>query len=298
MTSKARYSSRYTRVTPAVLMPPNLQEMGSLPFTAHSFAELDAWLAEEGWPPEHMDAAMLEGYLVALLTWPIELSAGAWLPPIWGIHGWKVAAKIATRETYDRFLVLVIGFLQDLERRLTASPPLRPFVLDHSGPILSAHYFAGSAWATGFMIALHENSAGLGSRSASARSAVEGIARFASLRSVKAGAMASVSAELNAEIAKLMAERHSRLELGPLSLRLSGGARGGTPRHVPIGKVDIVDEGRIEQESLAAFDDPGAKGARGVIHLKVHRRAAAPQPHRPASSGGPGLPLSLLEGGL
>jgi yecA family protein len=233
MTSKARYASRYVRIAPAVLMPPNLQDMGALPFTADSFAELDAWLAEEGWPPEHMDAAMLEGYLVALLTWPIELSAGAWLPPIWGIRGWKVAAKIATTETYNRFLALVVGFLQDLERRLTASPPLRPFVLDHRAPILSAHYFAGSAWATGFMIALHENSAGLSSRSASARSAVEGIARFASLRSTKAGAMAAVSAELNAQVVKLMAERPSREELGPLSLCLSGGARGGQPRHVP-----------------------------------------------------------------
>jgi yecA family protein len=291
MTSKARYTSRYVRVTPAELMPPNLQDMGSLPFTADSFAELDAWLAEEGWPPEHMDAAMLEGYLVALLTWPIELSAGAWLPRIWGIRGWKVAAKIATRETYDRFLVLLIGFLQDLERRLTASPPLPSFVLDHRAPILSAHYFAGAAWATGFMIGLHENSAGLGSRSANARSAVEGIARFASLRSAQAAAMPSVAAELNAEIAKLMGERPSRLELGPLSLRLSRGARGGTPRHVPIEKVNIADAARIEQ-----LDDLGAARARGVIRLKVDRRAA-PQPHGRASSVGAGLPLSFLEGG-
>ena len=250
MTSKARYISRYTRVAPAVLMPPNLQDMGPLPFTATSFAELDAWLAEDGWPPDRMDAAMLEGYLVALLTWPIELSAGAWLPPIWGIRGWKVAAKIDTREAYDRFLALVIGFLQDLERRLTASPPLRPFVLEYRAPILSARYFAGSAWATGFMIGLHENSAGLSSRSATARSAVEGIARFASLRSAKASAMGAVSAELNAEIAKLMVERPSRLELGPLSLRLSGGARGGAPRHVPIAKVNIVDASRIERMTL------------------------------------------------
>jgi yecA family protein len=126
---------RYARVAPALLMPPNLQEMGPLPFTADNFTELDAWLAEDGWPPEHMDAAMLEGYLVALLTWPIELAAGAWLPLIWGIHGWKVAAKIDSKEPYNRFMVLVIGFLQDLERRLTASPPLRPFVLDYRTPM-------------------------------------------------------------------------------------------------------------------------------------------------------------------
>ena len=219
-------------------MPPNLQIMGSLPFTGESFGELDAWLAEEGWPAERMDAAMLEGYLVALLVWPIELSAGAWLPPIWGIRGWKVAAKIATREAYDRFLLLVIGFLQDLERRLTASPRLRPFVLEHDGPILSARYFAGSAWATGFMIALHENSAGLGSRSASARSAVEAIARFASLRSTKSSAMASVSADLNAAVSMLMAERPSRGALGPLPLGLSGVARVEQQRRATVRKVD------------------------------------------------------------
>lgn len=235
MTSKARYTSRYTRAAPVMLLPPNLQDMGSIPFTAKSFAELDVWLAEEGWPPEHMDAAMLEGYLVALLVWPIELSAGAWLPPIWGIHGWKVAAKIATAEAYNRFLSLVIGFLQELERRLMASPRLRPFVLEHPAPILSARYFAGSAWATGFMIALHENSAGFGSRTASARSAVEGIARFASLRSTKASAMASVSADLNAGVAILMDERQSRGAPGPLQVSL---ARAGQERRVAIRKLD------------------------------------------------------------
>jgi yecA family protein len=247
MTSKARYTSRYARAAPAVLMPPNLQNMGSLPFTPKSFAELDAWLAEEGWPPGHMDAAMLEGYLVALLVWPIELSAGAWLPPIWGIRGWKVAAKIATTEKYNRFLLLVVGFLQDLERRLTASPPLRPFVLDHCAPILSARYFAGSAWAMGFMIALHDNSAALSSRSASARSAVEGIAHFASLRSTQASAMAAVSAKLSMEIAKLMDERPSRGELGPLLLCLSGGVRSGRPRHVPARRQDVRDARLIMQ---------------------------------------------------
>src|SRR5580692_5551705 len=245
MTSKARYTSRYARAAPAELVPPNLQDMGSLPFTANCFAELDAWLAQDGWPPEHMDAAMLEGYLVALLAWPIELSAGAWLPSIWGIRGWKVAAKIATTESYDRFLALVIGFLQDLERRLTASPPLRPLVLADCAPILSARYFAGSAWATGFLIALRDNSSGLSSRSASARSAVEGIARFASLRSTKAAAMASVSAELSAQVAKLMNERLSRGELGPLLLGLSGGARGGRPRHVPTRREYLCDTGRM-----------------------------------------------------
>jgi yecA family protein len=251
--------------------------MGATPFTGADFAELDAWLAEEGWPPGHMDAAMLEGYLIALLAWPIELSAGAWLPPIWGIRGWKVAAKIATPEAYEKFLVLVIGFLRELEHRLTALPPLAPFVLDSNGSIRSARYFAGAAWATGFMIALHENSAALGSRSANARSAVEGIARFASLRSAKPAAMASVSAELNAELGKLMGERASLLQLGPLSPGLSGGARGGKPRHIPVetiklaGKIAPGATKRASRQTALPFHGPSAVPAGGVNRPKGHR---------------------------
>src|SRR5580704_2062177 len=180
MTSKARYTSRYARATPAELVPPNLQDMGSLPFTANCFAELDAWLAEDGWPIEHMDAAMLEGYLVALLAWPIQLSPGAWLPAIWGVRGWKVAAKIATPAHYDRFLALVIGLLQELERRLTATPRAPTFVLANDRALLSTRYFAGAAWSTGFVSALQFNAGGLGSRSALSRAALENIIAIAS----------------------------------------------------------------------------------------------------------------------
>jgi yecA family protein len=224
MKPKARHSSRYGYVA-ATLVPPNLQSLGLLPFTLRDFAALDSWLAEEGWPAERMDAAMLEGYLVALLSWPIQLSPGAWLPSIWGIRGWKVAAKIATPESYDRFILLVIGFLQMLERRLTASPPLRTLVLQHDAPILSARYFAGSAWATGFMTALHHNSAALGSRSARARAAVEDIARYASLRSAKSNAMGFVSAALSAAVAILMEERPARGAAGLIPVGVSVAAQ-------------------------------------------------------------------------
>ena len=217
MISKTRRTARHAYPEPAALMPPNLHTMRELAFSEEEFAQLDAWLAEEGWPAARMDIAMLEGYLVALLVWPIAVSAGALLPPIWGIRGWKVAAKIAAPEPYDRFLLLVIGFFQELERRLTASPRLDTFVLGVGGPILSARYFAGSAWATGFMTGLHENSAGLGSRSATARSAVEDIARYASLRSEKSSAMPAAAADLTASVATLMDERPSRGVAGPLT---------------------------------------------------------------------------------
>src|ERR1700722_16046517 len=113
MRIKVRPSAGYGRGR-AVLLPPNLCTAEPILFTSTEFGTLDAWLAEEGWPDERMDVATLEGYLVALLVWPIELAPGAWLPSIWGVRGWKVAAKIDTAEMYDRFIALVTGLFQGL----------------------------------------------------------------------------------------------------------------------------------------------------------------------------------------
>jgi yecA family protein len=209
MKPKARYTARYGQTTPQ-LLPPDLQSLGSIEFTPQDFKTLDAWLAEEGWPAEHMDAATLEGYLVALLVWPIQLSPGAWLPAIWGIRGWKVAAKIATRESYDRFLTLVIGMLQELERRLTATPRAPTFVLGNDCALLSTRHFAGAAWSTGFMSALQFNASGLGSRSELSRAALENILTFASMRSKEPVAMRGVATELRASVSTLMDERPAR----------------------------------------------------------------------------------------
>ena len=97
MKPKARYTARYGYAAP-LLLPPNLQVVGELPFSIEDFSALDTWLAEPGWPDNHMDVAMLEGYLAALLTWPIELAPGAWLPRIWGIRGWKVRRRLRHRK--------------------------------------------------------------------------------------------------------------------------------------------------------------------------------------------------------
>jgi yecA family protein len=206
MRQKYRQSGRYGQTVP-LLLPPSLQALGTLPFSAQHFAELDAWLAEDGWPPDRMDVAMLEGYLAALLVWPIKLSPGAWLPQIWGIRGWKVAAKIATEEKYNRFIELVMGMLQDLERRLLTSPPLQTAVLAQGTPYLSGKYLVGAAWATGFMIALHENSTGLAMRSAGVRTAVEDIAQHASRRSSEPSALPPVAIALRNALLVILAER-------------------------------------------------------------------------------------------
>ncbi len=216
MTRKSRRKFRHGYEEPLVLLPPNLLALGALPFTAQDFERLDAWLAETGWPTERMDVAMLEGYLIALLVWPIGLSPGAWLPPIWGVRGWKVPEKIASPAAYETFLALVVGFLQELERRLLTSPRPGTFALVDDAPYMSGRYFAGAAWATGFMMALEQNSTGLRSRSAAARSAVECIAHYASLRSTQSGAIPLVATALSAAVSTLIAERPSRGPLGPL----------------------------------------------------------------------------------
>ncbi len=62
---------------------------------------LSTWLAQGGWPRGTMDVAMLEGYLVGLLVWPVRVQPGAWLPPIWAQTGWKVPAKIGSQGDYE-----------------------------------------------------------------------------------------------------------------------------------------------------------------------------------------------------
>jgi yecA family protein len=190
-----------------LLLPPSLRTLGALPFSGQNFAELDAWLAEDGWPNERMDVAMLEGYLAALIVWPINLSPGAWLPRIWGIRGWKVAAKIEIQEKYDRFIQLIVGMLQDLERRLVSCPPVQTAVFTSGAPHLSGKYFAGAAWATGFMTALQENSVGFAMRSEAARTAVVNIAQYASRRSDGPRELAATATAISSALSVILAER-------------------------------------------------------------------------------------------
>ena len=122
-----------------------------------------------------MSLATLEGYLVALIAWPVAVPTGAWLPPIWGERGWKVPTKIAARSHYTEFVGLIVGFMQALERSLSSpagrleSSVLREF----QG---RARTEALQAWGNGFRIALALDSQGLKWRSDSTRAAVRVIA--------------------------------------------------------------------------------------------------------------------------
>ena len=200
------------RPDPGELMPPDLRAIGAAPFGVQQRARLTAWLREAAWPRERMDIATLEGYLVALITWPVGISAGAWLPPIWGERGWKVPIKIAARSQYEEFVGLVVGFMRDLDRNLSSQPSrFESSVL--RGLKDGARIEALHGWGKGFMTALTLGSQGLKGRSASAGAAVRVIAGSTSA-SAPFGPNA-VEDVLSAVMA-LMEQRTSRGPLGPL----------------------------------------------------------------------------------
>jgi yecA family protein len=213
----ARYNFR---PVPPVLQPPNLSALGVPHFTLQDREVLSNWLVQDGWPRSTMGIAMLEGYLVALLAWPVRVHPGAWLPPIWGQTGWKVPAKIESQADYDEFVRLVVGFLEDLDRGLCASPP-------HFAPALAERTLLPRgqstpgvcSWAQGFLKALQLLSAqGLGERSDPARIAVTRIARCAS--SAPMAASSVVEDEIATAVLTLAAERTSRGPLGALPQRV------------------------------------------------------------------------------
>lgn len=213
-----RYRARaHTKVDPAPLLPPNLRALEARPFTREDRQELRAWLAEDGWPRGTMDTGMLEGYLVALLAWPVGLSSGAWLPPIWGEKaGWRVPAKIDTPVAFNKFIGLIVGMLQDLDRGFGACPPRFVPTLCGEGAARRGPRSPGILWAQGFLRALQQSAQGLQCRSPAARSAVAAIAHYASLEAPASGAHPAVASNLRAAVLTLVSERSSRGPLGAL----------------------------------------------------------------------------------
>jgi yecA family protein len=195
-------------------MPPNLLTFGAVPFGDPQRTRLTAWLREAGWPREHMDVATLEGYLVALIAWPVGISSGAWLPRIWGETGWKVPTKIAARSQFDEFVALIIGYMQELDRQLSRQPSrFEASVL--RGARDRGHLEALNGWGHGFMTALTLGAQGLKWRSTSAGAAVHAIANATS--STAPSRPAAVEEVVSAVLA-LMEQRPSRGPLGPLEV--------------------------------------------------------------------------------
>jgi len=212
-------SRRYRSTRPDLgeFMPPNPRTMGTAPFGDSQRARLSAWLSEAAWPRRHMEMAELEGYLVALISWPIGIPAGAWLPLIWGERGWKVPGNISSQQQYDEFVALIVGFLQELDRELSRqtsrfdSSVLR--TLRGREQIDGFH-----RWGRGFMTALTLGSQGLQGRNSGATAAVRTIA---SVTAASATFHAREIEEVVSAVAALMGQRTSRGPLGPLEVVVS-----------------------------------------------------------------------------
>jgi yecA family protein len=209
-----------------IVLPPNLRSLGELSFTPQDQETLRAYLNEGGWPREAMDFHTLEGYLVALLVLPVELPPGAWLPMIWGERGWKIPAKLAGPQLVDKFVLLVSGFLQELDRRLSIYPvPYEPAI---AAPVAKkpGERPDSCTWASGFLDALqqHTHAQGLKYRSEAVKAAAMAIARCASLPPGP-----GTSAELGRAVNVFVMERGSR---GPLEILDSPPAKTSSPRRI------------------------------------------------------------------
>ncbi len=200
---------------PPSLLPPDIDKFGPIDFGSSDRSSLSAWLSEQDWPRDKMSIVTLEGYLVAMIVWPVNVASGAWLPAIWGIRGWKVAAKIEDPAVYDKFLRLVIGYRQQLANALNAEPRVFEPVL-HNSIVGTAVANAAMCWSQGFMLALQQGSQSLNWRSAEFIAAIELIALHAASVAPFSGKVESaLAAELGAAVCTIMSERSQGTRKAP-----------------------------------------------------------------------------------
>jgi hypothetical protein len=210
-------SHRYVEI-PA-LVPPTLNAFGQQPFTSRERESLANWLHEPVWPRGTLNIYALEGYLTALLVWPVAVQPGAWLPPIWNEAGWRVRPPIDTPPQYEMFMELVVGFLRTIDQGLLQTPSLfeptvgLKFGHDHSDIKARARH-----WAQGFGRGLGQGVRSRTEPSLSAREAVHTIAAYAAGQPYfsKRGAQ-HVDIALSAAVLALAGTRISRGPLGALA---------------------------------------------------------------------------------
>jgi yecA family protein len=209
----------FNRVIEApALMPPKLPELGHQPFTRHELELLALLMGEPAWPRATMNVYALEGYLTALLAWPVELHPGVWLPAIWNEASWRVRPPIDTVQRYGAFVELIVGFLRSIDRGLMQTPAtfescLR-WPLGHDPMDIKAR--AGH-WRQGFGRALRQGTDARATPSEDAREAVRHIAaRAAGQCHFPRGGTQQTDFVLNDAVLVLASTRVSRGPLGAL----------------------------------------------------------------------------------
>jgi yecA family protein len=211
-------SSRLARDTP-VLLPPDPRVPTATSFSADDFASLAKRLSQPGWPRGSMNLPMLKGYLTALLVWPVELPAGAWMPPIWGGSGWRVPQVIEDPRHYAEFSGLVVGLLRALERGLSTIPA--EFASNPLGsPRREGRPISSPLdWANGFKAALALGGHGIEWRSRATHQAVRLIAACSFPQPATPSSSSRRQDALAQAVSVLAAERTSRGPLGRLEPR-------------------------------------------------------------------------------
>ena len=203
----------------ALFMPPDLPRLGTIPFNSEAREALATWVAEPGWPKGSMDITTLEGYLTAFLVWPIELPPGAWLPPIWNGSGWRVPARIRSSVVYQKFIILIVGYLQEIDRGLSAASPIFTPTLCIDTRVAGHALRPQVRWTMGFEKALALGATGVVSRSPVVMDAIRCIARLLSVPQRTATPLLDPAAVLAEAVLVLAAARTSRGPLGTLPAR-------------------------------------------------------------------------------
>ena len=206
----------------AVLVPPDLRRLGAIAFMSEDREALATWLAEPGWPKGSMDITTLDGYLTAFVVWPIALPPGAWLPPIWNGSGWRVPATIHSSVVYQKFITLIVGYLQEMDRGLSAASPIYKPTLCVDTRVAGHAARPEVGWAMGFQKALALGATGVAWRSPAVMQAVRSIARFLSAPRRTATSLLDPGAVLTQAVLVLASERTSRGPLGALPARRKG----------------------------------------------------------------------------
>jgi hypothetical protein len=218
-------SNRY--VESPTLLPPKLSEVGHQSFTSRERESLADLLCESTWPRDTLNIYGLEGYLTALLVWPVALHPGAWLPPIWNEESWRVRPPIDTAQRYGEFVELTVGFLRTIDQGLLQSPPVfEPCLRWKLGDEALDIGARAEHWAQAFGRGLRQ---GIEARVAPAqgvREAVHQVATYAAGRSCF-----SRSGMQQAEIVL----RKAVLALA--STRISRGPLGALPKHVATART-------------------------------------------------------------
>jgi uncharacterized protein len=140
--------------------PPAIDPLQSTPLTDAEITELDERLLALPEERDAPDAAMLDGFLVAVLLQPDLVMPSAWLPYVFDAQGGAVDLPLEPADA-QRLIGLVMRRYNELAACITAREPFDPIVFElareDGAPVGDKEAIGALApWSAGFMTALVE----------------------------------------------------------------------------------------------------------------------------------------------